>query len=202
MNYLAHAFLAQPNIYSLTGNLLGDFCKGIIIGQLHPAIQAGLHNHRATDRFTDHHPMVKEARQLFSAGRKRFAGVALDVLFDHYLIQHWHRYSDIPFSEYKANLYRHLDLALTLMPADMAKTISSLLRHDWLQSYQQLSNVSKVLDRIASTIRFEHHFYGIGDEIAFHYSQLEQVFLCFFPQLQQHILQLNLEAPDSSTNIK
>ena len=73
MNYLAHAVLAKPNLYSLTGNLLGDFCKGMPLDTLHPDIRAGLLNHRATDSFTDQHPQVRQLKTLFSPTRRRFA---------------------------------------------------------------------------------------------------------------------------------
>lgn len=193
MNYLAHAFLAKPTLHSLTGNLLGDFCKGVDTSLLHPQIYAGLMNHRAVDRFTDHHPEVRAAKTLFSQQRRRFAGVALDVLFDHYLIVHWRRYSEIAFPEYKIQLYQQLKQALPLMPLSMASTISNLVKHDWLQQYQQLDKIAVALDRIASGIRFTHQFYGIGEELSRHTQELEQLFLHFFPQLQQHIAELAIE---------
>lgn len=197
MNYLAHAFLAKPTLHSLTGNLLGDFCKGVDTTLLHPQIYAGLMNHRAVDLFTDHHPEVKAAKALFSPQRRRFAGVALDVLFDHYLIVHWHRYSKTAFSGYKTQLYQQLRQALPLMPLSMASTINNLVKHDWLQQYQQLDKVAVALDRIASRIRFKHQFYGIGEELAKHHQDLEQLFLHFFPQLQQHVAELTIESTDS-----
>ena len=79
MNYLAHLALAQPNHHSLVGNLLGDFCKGVPLNSLPTTILAGLANHRAVDSFTDQHPLVRQSRLLFSAQRRRFAGIALDV---------------------------------------------------------------------------------------------------------------------------
>lgn len=194
MNYLAHAVLAKPNLYSLTGNLLGDFCKGMQLDSLHPDIRAGLLNHRATDSFTDQHPQVRQLKTLFSPTRRRFAGIALDVLFDHFLIRHWQQFYSINFADYKQQLYADLAEAEPLMPVMMANTMRSVRTHDWFTSYQQLPQLGIALDRIASRIRFTHQFGGIIDEIKPQYSAMEQGFLHFYPQLQQHIQQLALEA--------
>ncbi|GAB2933320.1 acyl carrier protein phosphodiesterase [Rheinheimera gaetbuli] len=193
MNYLAHAALAQPNLHSVTGNLLGDFCNGIAVDTLHPKIHAGLMNHRAVDRFTDQHPAVRCAKQLFSDQRRRFAGIALDVLFDHFLIAHWPQFYQQPFADYKKQLYQQLAEAQHLMPAPMAATMLSVRSDDWFGRYQHLPQLGMALDRIASRIRFTNQFSGILGEIQLHYTVLEQGFLQLYPDLCQHITELALE---------
>ena len=193
MNYLAHAVLAQPNQYSLTGNLLGDFCKGVNTTELHPHIIAGLYNHRAVDRFTDQHPAVRHAKQLFSGQRRRFAGIALDVLFDHFLIVHWQQFYPQPFADYKQQLYQQLAEAEHLMPVHMAATMRSVRSRDWFSSYQHLAQLGIALDRIAGRIRFANQFGGMIEEIQPHYAALEHSFLQLYPELCQHIAELALE---------
>lgn len=193
MNYLAHAVLAQPNHYSLVGNLLGDFCKGMALDTLDPRILAGLLNHRAVDSFTDQHAGIRQLKTFFSPQRRRFAGIALDVLFDHFLIRHWQRFYNQPFDRYKQQLYADLATAAPLMPAAMAGTMYSVRTHDWFSSYQHLPQLGMALDRIASRIRFTHQFANMIEEIQPRYTELEQGFLSFYPQLQQHVLLLALE---------
>ena len=193
MNYLAHAMLAQANAYSLVGNLLGDFCKGLDIHQQHPQILAGLYNHRAVDRFTDQHPLVVQARQTFSPQRRRFAGIALDVLFDHLLIKHWPSFYSGQFLQHKPILYARFAAAEPLMPDSMRSTIRQLRLQDWFSHYQQLTSLGQTLDRIATRIRFKHQFNGIIQEIEPRYSELDQLFQQFYPQLQQQVKQLALE---------
>lgn len=193
MNYLAHTALAKPNPYSLVGNLLGDFCKGVQLEQLPAPILAGLANHRAVDRFTDQHPAVLQAKHYFSVQRRRFAGIALDVLFDHFLIRHWQRFYPQSFVHYKRNLYTELANAEYLMPETMAMTMRSVRTHDWFATYQQLPQLGIALDCIAKRIRFNNQFAGIISEIQPRYAELEQSFLLFYPQLQQHVQQLQLE---------
>ena len=193
MNYLAHLALAQPNHHSLVGNLLGDFCKGVPLNSLPATILAGLANHRAVDRFTDQHPLVRQSRLLFSAQRRRFAGIALDVLFDHFLIRHWQQFYPQPFTQYKHQLYRQLADAEPLMPLAMQRTMQSVRSDDWFGSYQHLPTVAIALERIAKRIRFSNQFSGVLADITPNYASLEHTFLLFYPQLQQHIAQLALE---------
>jgi len=193
MNYLAHTALAQPNQFSLVGNLLGDFCKGVQLDAMPLPILAGLANHRAVDIFTDHHPLVVTAKTQFSKQRRRFAGVALDMLYDHFLIHHWQQFYVRPYADYKRQLYADMANAQHLMPAAMARTMQQVRQADWLIHYKQLSQLGNALDRIAARIRFPNQFGGIIDEITPRYAELEQDFLHFYPQLQQHIVQLKLE---------
>ena len=183
MNYLAHCFLAQANSESLVGNLLGDFCKGVDERALPEGIYVGLLNHREIDRYTDAHPLVLQAKGCFSAQRRRFAGIALDVLFDHFLIKNWHLYSDVPFVDFKSQTYQLLTQSSHLMPEKMQVVMASVVKNDWFSSYEHVEGIGFAIDRIAMRIRFRNQFAGSIEDIKLHYEQLDEVFLQFFPQL-------------------
>ena len=187
MNYLAHLFFADNNTHSRIGNLLGDFCRGVEINQLHPDIQLGLRQHRAVDAFTDNSVEVQLAKGYFCVERRRFAGIALDMLFDHFLIRHWSRFHPLPFVDYKNQLYQQLQHDLPLMPASMQPTVQSIIGRDWFLSYADINQLSVALDRVAQRIRFRNQFSGAGNDIKAHYPELEQLFLQFFPQLQHFV---------------
>lgn len=189
MNYLAHLYFAADNSESRIGNLLGDFCRGVELQQLSEATAAGLAQHRAIDRFTDQHPQVRQARLLFSTNRRRFAGVALDLVFDHYLVKHWSLFSAEPFALYKTRLYQQLWQDRPLMPAAMARTVDYLVPQDWFGSYAELDTIGEALDRIAGRLRFANTFAGCIADLTEHQPQFEQLFLQFFPQLQAFVQQ-------------
>jgi len=98
-----------------------------------------------------------------------------------------------PYADYKRQLYADMANAQHLIPAAMARTMQQVRQADWLIHYKQLSQLGNALDRIAARIRFPNQFGGIIDEITPRYAELEQDFLHFYPQLQQHIVQLKLE---------
>ncbi|MFN6970047.1 MAG: ACP phosphodiesterase [Rheinheimera sp.] len=187
MNYLAHLFFAEDTPHSRIGNLLGDFCRGVDLKQLHPQILVGLQQHRAVDVFTDRSTEILAAKQYFSPQRRRFAGIALDMLFDHFLIRHWPQFHPQPFLEYKSWLYQQLQSDLPLMPASMQPTVQSIIRRDWFLSYADIHQLGLALDRVAQRIRFANQFAGAGMDIQAHYLELERLFLQFFPRLQHYV---------------
>jgi len=183
MNYLAHCFLAQANSESMVGNLLGDFAKGLDESTLSEKTYLGLMDHREVDRFTDANPQVLAAKRYFSGQRRRFAGIALDVLFDHFLIKNWHLYSDIAFPEFKRDTYQLIEQGQYLMPYPMQQVMRSVVKNDWFASYETIEGIGFALDRIAMRIRFSNKFSGSIEDIEQHYPALETAFRQFFPQL-------------------
>ena len=193
MNYLAHLFLAQPSTESRVGNLLGDFAKGVVVAELPEPVKNGLFNHRAVDRYTDNHAIIKQLKSLMSAERKRFAGIMMDVVFDHYLIKHWNSFSHLSFEDSSVVYYQSLTQGQALMPEPMQRVTQRVVSQQWFDSYQTLQGIGFALDRIASRIRFDHTFYGSIEEITVHKNEIEKGFLAFFPELQLHVQELRLE---------
>ncbi len=193
MNYLAHLYLAQPTADSHFGNLLGDFGGRRHVNGLSVTVKNALENHYLVDRFTDAHPLVKEAKHFFSPQRKRFASVAIDVAFDHFLIQHWQRFNDLPLVDFKQHSYGLLNARQAMMPSRMQQVVTSMTNNDWFKEYETLDGVGLALDNIAKRIRFTNKFAGAADDIARHYQQVDTLFLAFFPELVEHVKQKGLE---------
>jgi len=184
LNHLAHLFLAPDSPQARVGSLLGDFARGIVPGDLPDRVREGLYHHRAVDAFTDRHPEVIASKRLFSPQRRRFAGIALDILYDHYLLRHWQRFSHVNPDTFIDQVYRELDHHSPLMPEPMQRVTRQIVRHDWFHSYMELENIGYALDRVAGRIRFQNAFTGIIEEIQEHDNELERRFLHFFPELR------------------
>lgn len=198
MNYLAHLALAQPTSESVHGNLLGDFMKGSSIEQFSMPVQRGLQNHRFVDKYTDHHPEIHSVKNKFSAERRRFAAIIIDVSFDHYLIRHWSRFYEQSFAQFCEQRYALLEQALPYMPVTMQSTVNSLLKHRWLDVYATPQGLSGALDNTATRIRFKHRFSGSIEEVLKHYHVLEQTFLSFYPQLMRSVSEQKIESGHES----
>lgn len=195
MNYFAHLVLSQPSVESTVGNLLGDFAKGVNHESLQVEIKAGLDNHRAVDRFTDTHPAIQALKQVFNPKRRRFAGIALDVYFDHLLMKHWHRFDSRPLESVIKTFYQRMDDGHPIMPnTRMRTTTQRMVDYDWFGSYREIDSVAHALDRIAGRIRFENNFDNAIDDILANQADIEAAFLAFFPQLKRHINALAIES--------
>lgn len=195
MNHLAHLFFAQPTVQSRVGNLLGDFARGVKADELPDAMRRGLENHWAVDSYTDQHPEVRASKALFSSRRRRFAGIALDVLYDHFLIIHWAEFADRRRNSFVGEVYSDLEEGRGLMPSQMARVVGRMIRHDWFTAYGDLQQIGFALDRVAERIRFRNNFDGAVEEIEAHYDELEAHFLRFFPDLIAHVQSRAIETP-------
>ena len=187
MNYLAHLRLAEDTAHSRTGNIMGDFRKFLNGQELPDEVRRGIENHQRVDRFTDHHPVVLESKKLFSQERRRFAGIILDVVFDHFLILHWEKFYEDQSEEFIQLSYTDLLGMKKIMPPHMQHIVSMMSDNDWLGSYRYLSNVGHALDGISSRLRFENTFSGAIEELEKHYVQLEANFQGFYPELVSHV---------------
>ncbi len=194
MNYFAHLVLSQPTVESTVGNLLGDFARGVDYRRLSSEVAAGLDNHRAVDRFTDAHGAIQSLKSLFSQHRRRFAGIALDVYFDHLLMKHWQHFDSRPLQSVIDEFYQHMREGRDLMPnPQMQNTTQRMIDYDWFGSYRDIDSIAHALDRIASRIRYENQFNNALEDIIANEEEIENAFIQFFPEIKVYIRSLALE---------
>ncbi|QSP93876.1 DUF479 domain-containing protein [Marinobacter salinisoli] len=184
MNHLAHLFLAPDSPKARVGSVLGDFTQGVAIDRLPDDVLLGVRHHRRVDAYTDGHADVLASKRCFSSARRRFAGIALDVLYDHFLLRHWQSFSEEDPDSFIARMYRELEEHEDLMPEPMVRVTRRMVGQDWFGAYQDLDQIGFALDRISQRIRFPNRFSGIIEEIKANEMELESRFLKFFPELQ------------------
>ena len=178
---------------------MGDFLRGVKVNSLPPAIALGVHNHLAVDRFTDSHPGLKQLKTNFSSERRRFAGIILDVLFDHFLIKHWRDHTHEDLAAFTAYCYRSLDQLRQVMPSVMRQRVGWMIQYDLLNSYAELQGVANALSGISRRIRFDNCLAGAEKEIQAHYPLLEENFHTFFTELRTYVREMNIEEASSVT---
>lgn len=195
MNHFAHLVLSQPTIESTVGNLLGDFARGVDPHLLPEAVKAGLNNHRAVDRFTDSHPLVKEMKLGFSRERRRFAGIALDIYFDHLLISHWEKFESRDLKLLITEFYQRMSDGQELMPGEnMRRVTRRMIEFDWFGCYREIDAVAESLDAVAGRIRFANQFDNAIEDLLRHHEMIRDGFFEFYPQLQQHVADQAIES--------
>lgn len=190
MNYLAHLFLATPTPESLIGNLLGDFRTGIALDHYAPPIRQGIETHLKIDAYTDQHPIVKRSKQRFSAPQRRFAGITLDLLYDHYLAKHWTMYSQVPLADFAQGVYQIFSSHQAMLPTSLQRAIPDMVKHDWLCSYRDVQQLEFVLQRIAQRFKRPTPIAASYREIIANYATLETDFFAFFPELIDYVTTL------------
>ncbi len=153
MNYLAHSLLAGDDPALVVGGVVGDWIKGPLPGPLPPDLARGVALHRAIDAFAEGHPAFRRSRNRVSPARRRYAGVLVDIFYDHLLARDWAQFHDAPLAAYCAGVYRQVAGRLDALPPPARPPLALMAREDWLQSYAELEGIADVLRRMAHRAR-------------------------------------------------
>ncbi len=183
MNYLAHFYLAEPTEASVLGAILGDFVKGRLQRQFPPEILHGISLHRKVDAYSDLHPLHTSSRTLFSGSFRRYAGIIIDVSYDHFLARHWSEYSSMPLRDFSALVYRVLDKNLDLLPPGLQRMAPHMIAGDWLSGYGEQEGLAQTLAGLGRRIKRENPLGLAFAEVRKNYPLIDQHFQEFFPEL-------------------
>ncbi len=183
MNYLAHAYLADTADEFMVGNLIADFVKGRVGGRYGRDIADGIAFHRKIDVFADGHAMTADSRRLFRPDRRRYAGIILDICYDHFLSRHWTSYADIELAEFVSRVYALLQSHIDLLPERFRQVFPRMLAQNWLGNYGTLQGIERTLSRMSRRLSGDIRLDDAMPDITTHYGALETNFCAFFPDL-------------------
>lgn len=154
MNHLAHARLSPATPEWRTGAVVGDFVRGSDLAALPTLVRAGVELHRAIDAFTDRHPAFVQSKQRVRGELRRFAGVLVDVFYDHLLLQRWDELSpDVPAARFAATVYDDLDRHRAVLPPRLLHVLPRMVENRWLEQARDEDGVERVLGRIGMRMR-------------------------------------------------
>lgn len=153
MNYLAQAFLAGDTPALVVGGVVGDWVKGPLPGPLPEDLARGLALHRAIDSFAETHPAFCRSRRRVSPMRRRYAGILVDIFYDHLLAAQWALYHEASLGDYCSRIYRLLAERRDELPVAARPPLALMASEDWLQSYRELEDIAEVLTRMAQRAR-------------------------------------------------
>lgn len=153
MNFLAHALLAGDTPTMIVGGVVGDWIKGTLPGALPDDLAKGVALHRAIDHFAESHPAFNCSRSRVSPARRRYAGVLVDVFYDHLLARNWAAIHQQPLDEYCAAVYALIRDRLNDLPASAQPALKLMAQENWLASYAQIEGIADVLARMSRRAR-------------------------------------------------
>jgi acyl carrier protein phosphodiesterase len=185
MNHLAHALLAGADEGRRLGGVLGDFVRGTPDPSLPAGVREGIALHRAIDGYTDRHPEVLAARALFEPPYRRYAGIALDMWFDHCLARDFGRWSPQPLEAFSGELRDLLDRHDALLPADAQRFARYMQANGLPAGYADPVVLARALAGIGQRLRRDNPLDRMLPVLQALDAPLQQRFDAFFPQLQR-----------------
>ena len=190
MNYLAHILLSGDNLDTQVGGLLGDFVKGPLQGRYPERVEEGIALHRKLDVYTDAQPEIQNLIRSFTPPWRRYAGIVLDIAFDHLLATHWQAYHSLSLEQFCQRFYQHLNTCQAWLPPRAQHFNQRAAEIRWLQSYADKALLPIMLNRVGERLRRPLPLGEAWPEIVDRHEEVEQVFSTVMARLLTHSQQL------------
>ena len=145
MNFLAHLYLSEDNPKIIIGNFIADHIKGNRFTHLDTQNQKGIRLHREIDTFTDAHRITRISKGRLGKRHGLYAGIIVDIFYDHYLAKNWHDYSAIPLDIYVEAVYQLLEDHKQILPKKTLEILPAMVRDNWLYNYRYKEGIKNVL---------------------------------------------------------
>ncbi len=184
MNFLAHLYLAGDDEDLILGQMLGDFLEPGWRERVPVAVQRGIRQHQQVDLFTDRHPIFARSRARLPVGLRRYAGIVIDIYYDHVLANHWSRFrADLTLEQFAHTRYQTLLRRKDELTDKLRLALPSIVQHDWLTSYRDFSGIQRTLRGVSRRLRRANPIGEAGVSLRREHAGLERDFLDFFPEL-------------------
>ena len=190
MNLLAHIYLSGSDKYIKIGNFIGDYVKGRKYREYPCQVQKGILLHRTIDSFTDDHAIPREVKSILRPYYRKYAGIVVDVFYDHFLAGNWHTYSGFSLDGYIADFYRILKGHFDLLPAGVQQFVPRMISHNRLYAYRRLEGVEKALSGMSKYSSLPEETDAAMRVLVDYYELIQRNFNRFFPVMIDHVTQV------------
>ncbi len=186
MNFLAHIYLSGNNDLIKIGNFMADGIRGKHYKEFPLEVQKGINLHRAIDTFTDAHPVFRESTKKLHSRYHHYAGVIVDVFYDHFLAKNWTSYSNENLAEYVDHFYQSLEENKSILTDKTIKLMPYMIRQNWLLSYQTIEGIHQILTQMDFRTKNKSNMRFASEELIQFYEDFEKEFTVFFKDQRIH----------------
>ncbi len=157
----------------------------------------GIMLHRAVDQFTDSHPVFLQAKKYLPPERKRFAGIIIDIYFDHFLAQFWKEYSRQKLASFISEIHLLLERRDDWLPPELQALIPRMEAENWLGHYETIEDLALTFRRISQRRKFLKPLIGAEEDLTKHYQPFQSAFQDFYPEVIQFAQKFSYPASSS-----
>ncbi|MCW4470896.1 acyl carrier protein phosphodiesterase [Flavobacterium sp. MFBS3-15] len=182
MNFLAHIYLSGDNELLKIGNFIADGIHGKP-DNFPPDVQKGIILHRHIDTYTDAHPIFRQGTKRLHAAYHHYAGVIMDIYYDHFLAKNWKEYSNIPLGDFVNAFYQSLQDNYELLTDRAKGMMPHMIKHDWLGSYATVEGISNILKQMDHRTKYRSGMGNSHKELLEFYNHYELEFNEFFTDI-------------------
>ena len=148
-------------------------------------IQKGILLHRAIDTFTDAHPLFRQSTKKLHSRYHHYAGVIVDMYYDHFLAKNWPAYSEETLENYSARFYQSLTDNFHLLTLKTQNLLPYMVEYNWLVNYQSILGLERILSQMDHRTKNQSLMRFATEELVAHYDEFESEFALFYKEVQQ-----------------
>ncbi len=187
MNFLAHIYLSGDDDDLKFGNFIGDWIKGKKYTKYSEEIQKGILLHRRIDSYTDSHPIVHKSIVRLRPAYRKYAGVAVDILYDHFLSANWSDYSSEPIESYVKQFHKLIIERFGKLPKKARRFAYPFIGNKRLICYADLNCFEDVLNKMAIYTSMPDKAKEAMVIINENYDLFKEEFEAFFPDIKNYV---------------
>ncbi len=187
MNFLAHTYLSGCSEEIIVGNFMGDYVKGRNYLLFPELVKKGILIHRDIDTFTDMHPITRRSKLRVAAKYHKYAGIIIDIFYDHFLASLWDNFSTLPLDEFVNRSYDLLKRNYKVLPEAIKTWFPTFLENNWMMAYKTIDGIELVLERMAENTSLPNHAGYAVEVLSDQYDSFKDDFLEFFPLIIQFL---------------
>lgn len=147
--------------------------------------------HQKVDFYTDSHPVVRESKRLISPVNRRYAGLLVDIFYDHFLAKNWLDFSGVSLQEFSLKIYQFLQQNKSILPDSLKRVLPNIINRDLLASYAEIQGIDTALKRLSVRVKRENNLGDASEELINNYEGLQSDFYRFFPELIDYVKALS-----------
>lgn len=152
-------------------------------------IKKGILLHRAIDTFTDAHPIFRESTKRLHERYHHYAGVIVDIFYDHFLAKNWKNYSNDNLDEYILQFYQSLHTHYDLLSKRTQDILPYMEKQNWLLSYQTIEGIHQILTQMDRRTKNSSNIRFASEELQGYYADFEKEFTLFFEEIKDYCSQ-------------
>ncbi|MEQ3661371.1 MAG: acyl carrier protein phosphodiesterase [Flavobacterium sp.] len=191
MNFLAHIYLSGDDDLIKIGNFMADGIRGNNYLNYPEKIQKGVILHRAIDTFTDAHPIWRQSKHRLHERYGHYAGVIIDILYDHFLAKNWNEYSNEDLEVYVDLFYQSLKDNYEVLSPKTKNLMPYMIESNWLVSYATIAGIERILFQMDYRTKNKAQMQNAVQELQEFYAEFEEEFTLFFKDLIQMVEDFN-----------
>lgn len=184
MNFLAHIHLSGENEFIKIGNFMADGVRGKQYENFPQEIQKGILLHRAIDTFTDAHPLFRQSTKKLHSRYHHYAGVIVDMYYDHFLAKNWSDYHPESLAIYSEKFYQSLLENHSILTSKTQHLLPYMMEYNWLVNYQSVPGLEGILSQMDRRTKNQSLMRFATEELVAHYDEFEAEFSLFYKEVQ------------------